>query len=88
MPLLKGLPDKTGSVDCLMIKTATDIRVILDNHYAATKAGSNGAVNIYLDDNFFIRCEAQVLCKRVDSKKYTSMSAAIKWTDKWIKKIK
>ncbi len=71
-----------------MIKKGSDIEVILNNHYAATTAGSNGAINVWTDDDWAIRCEVQRYQRTLESKTYTNVKSAIKWVDKWLPKIK
>lgn len=83
---LKGLPEGT-KIDCVFIKKAKEIEVILNNNLAATTAGSNGAINIYKDGNGNIRCEAQRYCSLVEEKTFEVLPDAVKWVGMWLKKI-
>jgi hypothetical protein len=83
---LEGLTKK--SIDALFIQKGSDIEVILMNDYAATAANYNGAINIWKDDEGNIRCESMRYFTRLETKIYKKISPAIKWTDKWLIKIK
>jgi hypothetical protein len=65
-----------------------DIEVIILNGYAATTAGSNGAINIWQDDEGQYRCEAMRHLATVEKKRYKKIQQAIGWTNRWMQKIK
>lgn len=83
MAKLTGLEGTNGrDIDCLFIEKGSDIKVILNNCYAATTAGNNGALNIYKDDEDNIRCEAMRFCNTLEKKVFKSFQPAINWVDK------
>lgn len=88
MKTLIGLKGTDGKeVDALWITKAEHVELALNNSIACTSAGSNGAINIYHDDEYFIRCEAQRYCVTQDEQKFQLVDDAVKWTKKWLKKI-
>ncbi len=64
------------------IKKAT-----MDSGIAYTAAGSNGAINIYQDDDGQIRCQAMRYCRTIDKQKYSKVKDVKVWADKWLKEI-
>lgn len=88
MGQLVGLPDTSRNIDALFIDKGSDIVVILNNEYAATSAGEYGALNIWKDDNDCIRGEVYRNFNSLDAQKFDSFPQAIKWANKWLKKIK
>lgn len=52
---LNNLPGTTGAdITCLFIEKSTDIKVVLNNGFAATSADDNGALNVWKDDEGII----------------------------------
>lgn len=89
MANLKGLAGLSQEeIECLFIYEASDIKCILNNSKAGTAAGDNGAINVWYDDDRFIRCEAQRYCNTVESKKFKTFAPAIRWVAKWMDQIK
>jgi len=87
MGKLTGLSETSRDIEALFINEGADIRVILMNEYAATSAGQKGAINVWKDDNGVIRAEAMAHFRTLESKRFSKMHYAIKWTDKWLKRI-
>lgn len=83
---LKGISAK--EVECKFIEKAKDIERILKSGKAATTAGDNGAINVYLDDEANIRCESMRYRASLEKKVYRSYPAAIAWTKKWMRIIR
>lgn len=89
MPELKGLQGiKKKSIECIVFQRPIEIIKILNDGYAATTADSNGAMNIWKDDEGFIRCDAMRFCKSFDMKKYKRIHNAVLWAKKIKKQIK
>lgn len=88
MGILKGLSGITvEEVECEFFTTVNDVRYILRNGKAATTAKQNGAINIWLDDENKIRCEAMRHYKVFDQAKFNSVTAAAKWIRYSLKQI-
>ena len=88
MLILKGLDGTSkNEIECLFIKHHSDIAVILNNGYAATSAGSNGAINIWLDDDGKIRCEAMIFCCVKSSEIFDDIFLAQVWVEDWMQRI-
>lgn len=60
----------------------------LEKAKAITTADSNGAINIWIDDDGKIRCNAMRHLSTIDYKITKSRTAARQWLIKWIEKIK
>jgi len=78
----------TGQQQALLIDNGFEIGVALKNSLAATCAGSNGAINIWQDDEI-IYCEAMRNLKSLEEKEFdsTDIDKVIEWADRWIGKI-
>lgn len=80
MPLknLEGV--SATELEHLFFKSPNEIRLSnLKKRIAYTSAESNGAVNIYLDDDGFLRCERFFYQKCVDKKVFTNMKDVRDW---------
>jgi len=82
---LKGTDGR--QINCLFIQIGSEIEVILRNSLAATSAGDNGALNVWKDDDGFIRCESMRYCRSIEEKIFKTIQPAIKWVDKWLPQI-
>lgn len=65
----------------------SDIQVLINNKMAATASGSNGAINIWEDDNGKIRCEAMVFMHVKSSEIFDNIFMAQVWFDNWMERI-
>lgn len=83
---LEGLSVK--EVECEFIKKPSDIRKIFKAGKAATTADTNGALNIWKDDEGIIRCNAMAWLQSLEKKQFKTLAGAEKWIAKWLKKIK
>jgi hypothetical protein len=72
----------------LFFKKPSDIDVIFHNGYAATAADTNGAINIWKDEDDNIRCEAMRHLVSIDDKVYENLLDVKMWAKKWLAKIK
>lgn len=89
MGILKGLAGiSLDETPCLFIEKASEIEVVLRNGYAATSANNNGALNVWKDDEGKCRCESMRYMVKIESKIYSNISGAMRWTEKWLEKIK
>jgi len=88
MPTLTGLPGTNGKDrEAVYFHKGHEIRKILKDNKAAITAGDNGAINIWRDDTYTIRCEVQRYCVRIEEQKFTLVNAAIEWANKWLPQI-
>lgn len=85
---LKGLQNTKKDRGAVFINRSTQIGRILRSGYAATTAKSNGAINIWIDDDKVIRTEASRLCVTIDSQTHENMKSAEEWVKEWLQKIK
>ncbi len=83
---LEGVSKK--EIPCEFIKKPSAIRKLLKSGKAATIADTNGAINIWRDDEGFIRCNVMAWMISIEKKKYKTFKDAEKWISKWQKKIK
>lgn len=74
-------------IEAVFIDKPSDITAILVAGKGATTAGDNGAINIWRDDEGYIRCQAMQWLKTVETKRYFTILGAEKWAAKWIQKI-
>lgn len=87
--LLSGLEGvKKKDVPCQIFTSVSQIKKILDKNEAATTAGGNGAINIYKDDDGFLRGELMRHLRTIDKKIFNSMDELKKWATKWLIEIK
>ncbi len=75
------------SIDALFIENGEDVKVIINNNYAATAAGTYGAINIWKDDSGDIRCEAMRNCSSLEKKTYKRIASAVRWANLWLEVI-
>lgn len=54
---------------------------------AATAAGSNGAINIWIDDDGHFRCESMRFYSTLDKQVYSDVNKVKQWAKKWLKEI-
>jgi hypothetical protein len=86
--MLKNLEGISATeIDADFIRTGREVKSILDKGIAATAAGDSGALNIWKDDDGWIRCEAMRWMKPVDKKIFDSIEDVEKWADKWLPDI-
>ena len=83
---LKGT--SVEEIECEFITKPSEIKDILENGKACTAADSNGAINIWKDDNGLIRCESMAYFRSLDTKEFENIEDVEKWTKKWLRKIK
>jgi hypothetical protein len=83
---LEGLSVK--EIECDFINKPSDIRKLLKAGKAATAADVNGALNIWMDDKGFIRCEAMAFMRSLEKRQFKKFKETEKWIAKWLIKIK
>ena len=88
--LLTGLEGrKEKFTECMYFESEEQItNILFENNKAATTADYNGAINIWLDDEGYIRCESMRYLSSLEKKKYSRVSDVKKWAKKWLEKIK
>jgi hypothetical protein len=87
MNVLKNLAGTSiKEMPCFFIRSTRGIKKITPT-LAATAAGSEGAINIWLDDDMKFRCEAMRFGKTVEGKAFSDVLKTEQWTRKWIKRI-
>lgn len=88
--MLVGLEGKKEqNTECLFFESEEEIQDILFEKYkAATTADVNGAINIWVDDEGYIRCESMRYLSSLEKKKYSRISDVKKWAKKWLEEIK
>jgi len=74
-------------MQAIFIKKASEITKVTTSA-AVTAAGSNGAINIWLDDDMHFRCEAMKFMVTVDKQTYSDVSKVKAWAKKWLSEIK
>ena len=85
---LRGLSGiKKKAIDAVFIENEKEIEEILLSGKGATTAGENGAINIWMDDDKFIRCELNIYMRTMDSKKYKTFKEAQGWVKKMLVRI-
>ena len=77
---LEGISVK--EIDAEFIRSGKEIEAILNRNLAVTAAGSNGAINIWKDNDGWIRCEAMKYCSLVDKKIFNNIKDTIRWANK------
>lgn len=88
MGQLVGLKGTNGKeIDYFFIKRVTQIKKITKN-LAGTNAGSNGALNIWIDDDNNYRCESMKFKSVLESKIFSDVKDVSKWLKEWNIKIK
>lgn len=88
MPRLIGLKGiTTKETECEWFSKPMQLKRILDSGKAATTAGDNGAINIWKDDEGFIRCEAQRWCRTINERKFSKISEVRTWANEWLLNI-
>lgn len=86
--MLKNLEGISATkIDADFITTGKEVKSVLDRGIAATAAGNSGAVNIWKDDDGWIRCRAMRWRKPVDKKIFDNMEDVEKWADEWLHDI-
>lgn len=85
---LKGLKGTTIiDMECEFFKKTSQIKKILESGKAATTANTNGAINIWKDDEGFIRCESMRHYFILDEQKFTKIIEVKNWAKKWLIEI-
>lgn len=83
---LEGIQIK--EMQCEFISGVKSIPSILKKGIAATAAGNFGAINIWVDDKHWYRCESMAHCIRESYLITKSMKEVKEWAKIWLKKIK
>ena len=88
--MLVGLEGKKEqNTEYLFFESEEEIQDILFvKNKAATTADNNGAINIWVDDEGYIRCESMRYLSSLEKKKYSRISDVKKWAKKWLEEIK
>lgn len=88
MPVLNGLEGvKKKETPCKIFNKVGEVKNILKSGEAATTADSNGAINVWVDDDGYYRCESMAWMRTLDKQIYKKMSDVNKWVSIWLKKI-
>lgn len=88
MPQLLNLEGTSiKAMDCLFFTNPSEINKVTPT-LAITSADTNGAINIWLDDDMHFRCNAMRNRKSVDKQVYSDVSKAKAWAKKWLSEIK
>lgn len=74
-------------VDCFLLLSVDEIKFITPK-LAATAAGSNGAINIWLNDDLNFECSAYRNLVKIDEAEFSDISKLHIWVRKWLNKIK
>ncbi len=83
---LEGVKQKT--VECKLFTKVGELKKIIESGFAATTADTNGAINIWMDDNNILRGEALRNFYTINSATFKSFSELKVWAKEWITKIK
>lgn len=70
----------------IFIRKAFEIKKIKQD-LAVTAAGSNGAINIWLDDDNHFRCQAWRYMESMDKQTYSDVNNVKIWAKKWLSAI-
>jgi hypothetical protein len=85
---LKGLEGTSGeAVKAVFVTKVSKIEKALNEGKAVTCAGNNGALNIWKDDEGFIRCCFMRYQITLDERKYNNIKAAKLWFNKWFPQL-
>lgn len=88
MGVLKGLKGTTiAEMECEFFSKPSEIKKILESGKAVTTAKDNGAINIWKDDEGFIRCEAMRYYATLDEQRFAKISEVKEWAKKWLLEI-
>lgn len=88
MPQLLNLEGTSvKAMDCLFFTKPSEINKVTPT-VAITTADTNGAINIWLDDDMHFRCEAMRYFCSVDKQVYSDVSKVKAWAKKWLSEIK
>jgi len=82
---LKGLTP--NPVTALYFKNISEIGKGFRTHKAISSANSNGAINIWKDDNGVYNCESMRYFVRLEHKKFNSLKDVKEWAKKWLIEI-
>lgn len=77
-----------GKRRALYLIHPSDVEIIIRIGLCATDAKTNGAINIWEDDDGNVRCEAMRNWGSIDKKTFKNARRAIPWVKKWMRKIK
>lgn len=85
---LKGVKKRRTSAIFIKEANEKEVKTALENGYACTSAGDNGAINIWKTDAGVLRGEAMRYSCTLESVKFSTYTEATKWAQKWLSKIK
>lgn len=88
MKTLKDLPGKPGETKAVFFKQSRAAITAIKNGFAATTAGDNGAINVWIDDKGKLRAERMVYCSTKDSFKKSTVAELEQWIKAALKLIK
>lgn len=88
MPQLLDLEGTSvKKMDCLFFTKPSEINKVTPTT-AITAAGSNGAINIWLDEDMHFRCDAMRFMQSIDKQVYSDVNKVKRWAKKWLSEIK
>jgi hypothetical protein len=73
--------------DATIINSIEDISSTLTKKMALTKAGSNGALNIWITDKSELCCEFMQFCRRINKTIYVDIKDVLEWYKVWSEKL-
>jgi len=85
--LLTGLPNTSEDKEAYSAHGVNDFVRILRKGKAATTAGPNGAINVWLNDKGEYECAAMRFKATVSSGTFRTQSALRLWLRAWLREI-
>lgn len=83
---LKGVEAK--ETEAALIETPSELDELFKKYKAVTNADSNGAINVWKDDNGNIHSVAYRYCIEQDYQQHKTIQSAKKWLSHWLEEIK
>ena len=87
MPLLVGLPGTSRKIEAVIVDSGAQAVKALRDGKAATAAGPNGAINVWIDDGGRYRCHLQVFREVNHSANCRSLRSVSAWVREYLARI-
>lgn len=86
MTTLTGLPGVAGdTIEAEWVSSRTEaMRAFRDGAKAVTSSGSNGALNVWLDDEGWYRCEFHRHLRVIGRERFRWKAAVDEWLREWL----
>lgn len=84
---LNNLPGKPGKTEAVYFKQARKAISAINDGYAATSSGDNGAINIWIDNKGKFRGERQEFCITKSEFDGSTIHELLEWVKSALKKI-